>query len=99
MLCFVRQLTEDGARIALWVRYPGHPVFAKGNAYSALVSNIDVAPTVIEFATGKSAGLSSNPMDGVSLFSLDPKSSNSALAKSSTASYAPASFVNNRYTE
>ena len=85
-----------GARIALWIRYPGHPMFANGNAYSAVVSNVDIAPTLIEFATGKSAALSGNPMDGVSLFNLHQASSNSALATSSTASYAPEAYVNDR---
>ena len=73
-------------------------MFAKDKAYSAMVSNIDIAPTLIEFATGKSASLSKNPMDGVSLFSLPAISSNRALTTSSTASYAPKSFVNTRYT-
>ena len=56
----VRELTEDGARIALWVRYPGHPMFAATKAYSALVSNIDIAPTLIELATGQSGSVTSS---------------------------------------
>ena len=71
-------------------------MFASTNAYSALVSNIDIAPTLIELATGESGTVTSNPMDGVSLLSLASAASDRTLSTSSQASYAADAFVNNR---
>jgi arylsulfatase A-like enzyme len=61
-------LYETGARIAMFVRYPNHRTshFAAGTEYSNLVSNLDIAPTLIELATGSAPP---EEYDGVSLLS------------------------------
>jgi arylsulfatase A-like enzyme len=55
-------LTEPGVRIAQFIHYPKE--FSPGSTFAGLVSTIDIAPTVLDFA-----GISSDvvyPMDGAS---------------------------------
>ena len=65
-------LFETGGRIAMFARYPNHAghFFAAGRVYSALVSNIDIAPTMMELATGTRPPSAAEPYDGTSLLAL-----------------------------
>ena len=67
-------LYETGGRIAMFARYPNHEngFFAAGTSYDFLVSNMDIAPTLVQLAkipsTGGSVGPSNaNRIDGTSL--------------------------------
>ena len=45
-------LYETGRRIAMFARYPNHEngFFAAGTSYDFLVSNMDIAPTLVQLA-------------------------------------------------
>jgi arylsulfatase A-like enzyme len=71
-------LFETGGRIAMFARYPNHEgnFFAAGTSYDFLVSNMDIAPTLVQLAKISSAGGSVGPsnskrIDGTSLLATD----------------------------
>lgn len=78
-------LTEAGVRIAYNIRYPGHSLFAPGSYYNDLVSNVDLAPTILELAAGNTA--SDYNSDGTSLLSIDPATASTALGSDNTLSF------------
>jgi choline-sulfatase len=57
-------LYEPGVRIAQFVHYPA--VIAAGSTYAGLVSTIDVAPTLLDYAGVTGSGTNHYPMDGKS---------------------------------
>lgn len=82
-------LTEAGVRIAYNIRYPGHPVFTAGKYYADLVSNMDLAPTVLELATGSHDH--GYETDGHSLLSIDPDTSSDIFGIDNGLSFVPES--------
>ena len=58
-------LYEAGVRIAFFARYPNNEFFKAGLQYNNLVSNIDIAPTLLNLA----GGAQKSTMDGINLIS------------------------------
>jgi len=78
-------LTEAGVRIAYNIRYPAHPIFAAGSYYDDLVSNVDLAPTILEVATGTTDhGYNA---DGSSLLNIDPATASTDLSTDNSLSF------------
>ncbi|MEK7612143.1 MAG: sulfatase [Patescibacteria group bacterium] len=63
-----RQIYEESARVPLLIRGPGFP---KGVVYDDLISNIDLAPTIVDLADAKALKV----MDGRSILDLIAKGS------------------------
>ena len=74
---------ESGARIAMMARYPNGG-FTKGGKVNDLISNIDIAPTFVELATGAAVDSAASSMDGHSFAGLAKAATTGGAALTTT---------------